>query len=210
MTSGDLRVPRLHVLTDVVTQARWSHAALAAAAAAGGAGVVQVRDKHMDDGALAAVLLDVAAVAGAARVVVNDRLALAHRVAGVHLGVDDASPWEARARLGPDALIGATVNDLARLEALDGAPIDYVGVGAVRATASKGRPVPELGWRGLAALARRSPWPVIAIGGLGVADVIRVADAGAHGLAVIGAVALADDPCAATEALADAVTTAWG
>jgi shikimate 5-dehydrogenase len=103
------------------------------------------------------------------------------------------------------ALIGATVGSLDRLAALAGAPIDYIGVGAVFGTASKGRPVGVLGLDGLAAICAASPWPVVAIGGVTAGSVREVLAAGAWGVAVLGGVVLADDPAAATAAYARAV-----
>jgi thiamine-phosphate pyrophosphorylase len=197
-------VPRLHVLTDVVLQRRWGHAALARAAFAGGADLVQVRQKAGSDAEVAVALREVAALPGRGVVVVDDRVGLAGLVDGVHVGPDDVDPWTARAAC-PGALIGATVGSLDRLAALAGAPIDYIGVGAVFGTASKGRPVGVIGLDGLAAICAASPWPVIAIGGVRPGSVREVLAAGAWGVAVLGGVVLADDPAAATAAYAEAV-----
>lgn len=193
------RVGRLHVLTDPAFPG--GHAALARAAAAGGADVVQLRDKRplatADLLALAAAASR--AVGGDARLIVNDRVdvALAVGAAGVHLGAEDLPPAVARRILGPEALIGATANSLQR--ALDRArePVDYLGVGPVYGTASKARPAPTLGVEGLAAVCAAVSLPVVAIGSILPERVAEVIAAGAHGIAVLSGVAWDPDPAEA-------------
>lgn len=130
------------------------------------------------------------------RLVVNDRvdLALESGAGGVHLGQGDDDPRAAAALLGPRALIGATVHSMAELVALASAPIHYIGVGPVYGSHSKATGLPDLGLDGLAALAAASPWPVVAIGGIGLAQVPEVLAAGAHGVAVISAFCHAEHP----------------
>lgn len=198
-------IPRLHVITDVELQRRRSQLELAAMAARGGADAVQLRDKNATDDALLGEARAMRELGPA--LIIDDRVDLAWQIGahGVHLGPDDAPPAIARASLGPEALIGATVNDLAALQALAGAPIDYIGVGPAWPTGSKQRPRPVLGLDGLAQIAEASPWPVIAIGGITADRVADVLSAGAWGVAVIGAVVLADDPVRATAALREAI-----
>ena len=191
------QVGRLHVITDPPR-----HAALARAAAAGGAEVIQVRDKDAATNTLLGLVHEVqAAITGTgARLIVNDRadVALATGAGGVHLGMHDLDPTTARRILGPPALIGATANDLAAAQRQFDAPVDYLGVGPVFGTTSKRNPAPTLGLDALAAIARRSPVPVIAIGGITPERVADVMDAGAYGVAVLSGVASSDDPRAAT------------
>lgn len=201
-------VPRLHVITDTSLQTRFDHATLARLAAIGGADAIQIRDKQATDAELSAGVLSalhaLAAHGSNAALLIDDRVDLVRQTKahGVHVGPEDAPPAVARAVLGPDAWIGATVNDVGMLRALRGAPIDYIGVGPVFPTASKGARVkPVLGLDGLAALAAASPWPVIAIGGIRLDTVDDLLAAGAWGVAVIGAVCCQPDPAAATAAI---------
>ena len=192
-----LHVPRLHVIVDC--------ASMADVALQGGAPAVQVRIKVRSD---AAVLTEcqrilTSAQATDAMVIVNDRadIALAAGAHGVHGGADDLPVAEMRRLVGPDRIVGSTARDpeTARRHQADGA--SYVGVGPVYTTASKdGLPDP-LGPTGVAKVAAAVEIPVIAIAGITAAQVPELLDAGAHGVAVIGAVAHAADPAAATAEL---------
>lgn len=170
-----------------------------------GAPLVQVRTKAVDDRArLAAATAVVDAARGAgATCLVNDRLdvALAAGADGVHLGADDLPVAVARRLLGPDAIVGATcrnADDARRAEA-DGA--SYLGVGPVYATSTKaGLPEP-MGPRGVAAVAAAVTVPVIAISGVTTDNARAVLDAGAWGVAVVGAVYGSDDPVASLRRL---------
>ena len=137
-------------------------------------------------------------------VVVNDRLdvALAAGADGVHLGRGDLDVAAAR-RIAPDLIIGGTCRNRADVEraAADGA--DYVGFGPVFATTSKtGLPAP-LGPDAVTAAA--GVLPLIAIGGIEAANAPEVIAAGAHGVAVIGAVWRDPDPVSAAKDLVTAV-----
>lgn len=197
------RVGRLHVLTDTRLQSRFSHIALAQMVFSVGADVVQIREKQPDPATFARTIVGVhkARIHPDQHVIINDFVpwvsAGAH---GVHLGAEDMPVAEARATLGPGAIIGATVHSLTELQALKGQAIDYIGVGPVFGTTSKQTGLPPLGLDGLAEICRRSAFPVIAIGNIQLADVAPVMDAGAYGIAVLSGVCLAEDPRAATAA----------
>ncbi|HEY1282531.1 MAG TPA: thiamine phosphate synthase [Acidimicrobiales bacterium] len=191
--------------------------ALARAALEGGAPVIQVRTKGVTDraaGELAAEVAELCAAHGAL-CVVNDRvdLALAAGAGGVHLGADDLPVAAARRIAPPEMLLGGTARnpETATRLAADGA--SYLGVGPVYGTTSKdGLPAP-IGLDGLRAVATAADAagvPVIAIAGITAERVPEVLAAGAHGVAVIGAVAAADDPRRATEALVAAIATSVG
>jgi thiamine-phosphate pyrophosphorylase len=172
-------------------------AALAAEAVAGGATLLQYRDKDLTDAraALARIRAIHAAVAGRAPLLVNDRvdLALAAGVEGVHLGQSDLHPEEARRLLGPRAIIGLTVKTGAQADELYRLPIDYACIGGVFATASKDNPDPPVGLDGLqrivfrARLARGQSLPLGAIAGIDASNAASVIRAGADGVALIGA-----------------------
>lgn len=198
MAHSDRKPGRLHILTDTQIQERWSHAVLAEQAVSGGADTVQFRAKEMD---MRTMIHEAGAVvevcrAGGAIAIINDRvdIALAVRADGVHLGADDMPVALARELLGPDAIIGATVRDGegAIAAARDGA--SYVGLGPVFGTASKKVDHPPLGLEGVERVAHISPIPIIAIAGISLDNAASVIHAGAYGVAVLGAVALADNP----------------
>lgn len=177
-------------------------------AVAGGVRFVQLRDKTATDAHIVDQLVELSAVLdGRALLVVNDRLdaVLAARergarVDGVHLGQGDASVLRAREMLGPDAIIGLTANTLEHLEAVRALPagtIDHLGVGVIHPTSTKPDHPPALGIDGFRAFAAASPLPCVAIGGVGLDDVVALRDAGAAGVALVSALCAADDPRAA-------------
>ena len=204
---------RLHVITDVKVQRRFDPIELARLAAAGGADVVQYREKRAVTTAervrVARAMLR--AIAGSTtRLIVNDRVdvALAAGAHGVHLGADDLDAADARRILGPAAWIGVTVPDaVAAAAAPDVA--DYLGVGPLFGTRSKPARRDALGLAALAAIAAAASRPVVAIGGIDASNAASAVAAGAAGVAVVSAGVAADDPQGVTRDLRDAVDAAF-
>lgn len=187
------------------------------AALAGGVSIVQVREKKMDDAALLALARRLRAVCDAhgALLVVNDRIEVARDAGadGVHLGQEDRPVGEARRILGPSALVGVSTHDAAELDRALADGADYVGVGSVFATATKGRAVPVSGPAALAPLAARAEAagvPAFAIGGITPANVAEVAAAGFRRVAVSAGVLAAESPRAAAAALLAAFAAGRG
>lgn len=202
-------IPRLHVLTP--PELRPGSAAAVEAIVRDGI-AIQVRVKGHDDRDVLdhARTLVTRAHARGATCLVNDRLdlALAAAADGVHLGAGDLPVADAR-RLadacapvgGPPVLVGGTAREPEAARRLVDAGADYLGVGPCYATASKsGLPAPG-GPARVEAVVRAVDVPVIAIGGVTVDRVPALLAAGAHGVAVIGAVWSAPDPAAAVSAL---------
>ncbi|EGJ22135.1 thiamine-phosphate pyrophosphorylase [Cereibacter sphaeroides WS8N] len=179
---------------------------LVAAAVRGGATLVQLRDKQRSDAELIPLARRLVAALDAQGVplIVNDRIevVLASGAAGLHVGQGDLGVAEARRRIGPDRLLGLSVEAPEHLEALPLGIVDYVGAGPVRATASKPDHAPPIGFEGLARLVAAAPVPAVAIGGLGAGDAHAVKAAGAAGMAIVSAIGAAADPEAAARALA--------
>ena len=185
-----------------------------AAAVAGGAGVVQLREKHADTREfldLARALKALLAPSGVP-LLVNDRVdvALAAGADGVHLGQSDMPYEMARAMLGPDALIGLSVETPEQAREAAGLDVDYLGVSPVFATPTKTDAGPAWGLPGLAGLAAWSRHVLVGIGGIGPANAAQVIQAGAHGVAVVSAICAADSPQQAAAALLAAVRAARG
>jgi thiamine-phosphate pyrophosphorylase len=207
---------RLYVLLDAGRTERAALPDLARATVAGGATLLQYRDKRAETRALldtARAIL--AAVDRKVPLLINDRVdvALAAKADGVHLGQDDMTAEDARRLLGPDAIIGVSATREAHVRALAAAAVDYACVGAVFVTTSKDDAETPIGLNGLArlvALARKlSPkLPVGAISGIDGTNASGVIGAGADGIAVISAVSDAPDPMAATRALRSTVDRA--
>ncbi|KAF8066297.1 TH1 [Scenedesmus sp. PABB004] len=203
---------RAYVVTDPACNARAGRTLLdaVAAAVAGGATVVQLREKEIDGGDFveaARAAIKLCRPAGVP-VVINDRVdvALAAGADGVHVGQSDIPARLVRSMLGPGALLGVSVKTPAEAAkaAADGA--DYVGVGAVFPTGTKASEV--VGLAGLEEVCRLSSLPAVAIGGVNAANAAEVIAAGAKGLAVVSAVFAAPDVEAATRELRAAVDAA--
>jgi len=173
---------------------------------AGGALLVQLRAKDLHSGdlvQLARKVLECTTRAGA-QLIINDRADVAQLVgaAGVHLGQEDLPPAAARDILGPRAVIGFSTHNLAQVDAAIAAgAIDYLAYGPVFATTNKRDPDPVQGVAAVRDVRARCPLPLVAIGGITAATLDEVLNAGADAVAVIGAIAKAPDPAAATRAL---------
>lgn len=188
----------LHLITDTTIQGRFSHTQLAAEAFAGGAQYVQYRNKGFNRTRDLPPLKQLAVMARKLGriLIVNDDVDLALEVGagGVHLGIEDGSPQKARERMGPEAVIGATVHNFDELEALRGVNIDYIGVGPVYGTRSKVTGLPDLGLNKLRDICAASPFPVVGIGGITAENALPVYQAGASGIAVLSAFCKAPEP----------------
>lgn len=158
----------------------------------GGAQVVQLRDKGLTARELLTIGEQVRQLTRAAGVplIINDRvdLAIALDADGVHLGQDDIPAPVARRLLGPGKIIGVSAGNVEQaLRAVtDGA--DYLGIGPVYGTTSKTDARLPVGPEMVAAVRRAVKLPVVAIGGISLANLGAVALAGADAIAVISAV----------------------
>ncbi len=162
---------------------------------AGGARLVQYRNKSGTPQQIladAAILTEVfaagdAAVQGNATLVMNDRADLA-ALAGwnaVHLGQDDLPPAAARSVIGPAAIVGlSTHTDEQVLSALAEAP-DYIAVGPVFSTSTKADAAPVVGLEGLRRARSLTQLPIVAIGGITLANARAIFEAGADSIALI-------------------------
>ncbi|HLL28320.1 MAG TPA: thiamine phosphate synthase [Xanthobacteraceae bacterium] len=183
---------------------------LAAAAAKGGATLVQLRDKT---GTTRRSIDEARAIKHALRgtgvpLIINDRadVALAVDAGGIHVGRDDLDPRDARRLLGPRAIIGVSVKSEADIEALPIGAVDYACIGGVFATTSKDNPDRPIGLDGFRRLharlrARAPQLPIGAIAGINETNAAAVIGAGAEGIAVISAVIAAADAEAAARRL---------
>ena len=180
--------------------------ALLRAALSGGADLLQLRDKQLDDDGLIAASRAFRAAADAHGVpfILNDRpdLVAACRADGVHVGQDDLTPSQARAIVGPDAIVGLSTHAPAEFDAGEDEPeVDYLAVGPVYATPTKlGRPAAGLDYVSYAA-ERSSGRPWFAIGGLDAGNLRQVTERGARRIVVVRAIADARDPEAAAREL---------
>lgn len=180
---------------------------VAAAAAAAGAGMVQVRAKDASTADLLRLTLAVAEAVHVARpatrVVVNDRVdvVLAARIRGaevhgVHLGQDDLPAANARALLGPQAIIGLTTGTLELVRRAEKIShlLDYIGAGPFQLTPTKDSGREPLGFEGYQDFLAATRLPIVAIGGITPEDVPGLARAGVAGVALVRTIMAAEDP----------------
>lgn len=184
----------------------------ARAAVAGGATIVQLRDKNADTARMietGRALKTVLAGTGAA-LIVNDDVdaAIAIGAHGLHIGQDDLGARAARERIGPNMILGLSVETEALAAAVDPDIVDYAGIGPVFATATKPDHKQPIGFDGLARLVDVCPVPAVAIGGLKATHVRDVFAAGAGGLAVVSAICGMSDPERAARDIAGAIRRA--
>lgn len=175
------------------------------AAVQGGITCVQLRDKISSDDEFVRWAKPIADVLKARGIplIINDRIEVAQRLKadGVHLGASDR-PWiEARRALGPAAVIGLSVESEEEAAAAESADVDYLGVSAIFATATKMDLKRLWGLKGLRSLRGKSRHPLVAIGGIDATNVSAVFENGADGIAVVSAICAAEDPLLATRTL---------
>lgn len=201
-TEPEKPIGRLHVITDYHLQQKWTHAELAQLAIRGGADSIQFRQKH---GGVRNMLIEARTVRDVCRdastpLIVNDRLDISQAVEaeGIHLGQRDFPIHETRQLFGSDLIIGATATKPKQAVQAYEEGADYIGFGPVFETRSKRNPKSVKGTEVLAQACEAVPIPVIAIGGITRDRVRPVLEAGAHGIAVLSAVATANQPERAT------------
>lgn len=175
------------------------------AAVSGGVTIVQLREKEAPTSDFIALGRRAAEILRPRRIplIINDRVdvALAVLADGVHLGATDMNTADARAILGPKAIIGLTVENEEQAVAADMLDVDYLGVSPIFPTPTKTDTGAAWGIDGLWRLRPLVRKPLVAIGGINAGNAARVLEAGADGLAVVSAICAAPDPEAAAREL---------
>jgi thiamine-phosphate pyrophosphorylase len=183
------------------------------AALAGGVTAVQLRAKALSDRETLSLARAIATRCADRRALflMNDRvdLALAAGAHGVHLGVDDLPIEDARRLLGAGAVIGFSPETDAQAADAGSRGADYLGVGPVFGTTSKSDAGVAIGTETIRRREQLAGIPTIGIGGITSTNAPLVIEAGAVGVAVVGAILRADNPCAATQRLANAINGAF-
>lgn len=183
-----LTLPRLYPITDTRLSGS-SHRQQVERLAAGGARLIQLRDKQASprDFYESAVEAIAAARRLGAQIIINDRLdiAVAARADGVHLGQDDLPVEEARRIVGKGWIIGYSTHTVEQALAAESLAVDYIAIGPVFETSSKENPDPVIGLDLIREIKGRVSRPLVAIGGITLARASQVIEAGADSLAVI-------------------------
>lgn len=188
----------LYVITDAEVSRGRMHQEVVRLALEGGATVIHYRDKNATLRSKLAVggqLRDLTAKHGAA-FIVNDRadVALALKADGVLVGPEDMPPDLLREIVGPDMVIGVSVDDPRDAREAEAAGADYIAARPVFPTRWKTDRRPTMGAKGLARIVGAVKAPVLGVGGINLDNLPEVFRAGAAGPAITNAVIGADDP----------------
>lgn len=164
----------------------------------GGITMVQLREKTADTRTFLAraIALRECLRGTGVPLIINDRvdIALAAHADGVHLGQTDMPVTIARQLLGPDKIIGLSVESLAQVEEANTLDVDYIGISPVFATPTKTDTHTPFGLEGTRQAVALSKHPTIGIGGINVANIAAVRATGLDGVAVVSAIMSAPDP----------------
>ncbi len=218
--------PELYFITDTAMcqAAGRSVAETAALAVEGGAGLIQVRDKHASEEVFDELARGVVTAVEDARsrlgidydvpVFLDDRVASAKRLRAdgldvhIHVGQTDEPVADVRAALGPEPLIGLSASNEDEIAAgtATGA-VDLFGVGPVWDTQTKDTQRASLGPKRIRELAAASALPIVAIGGIKASNAGQLRGSGAIGICVVSGICSADDPRAAVQQIRSAFTS---
>ena len=170
----------------------------------GGATMVQLREKHLDE---ASFLAEAEAFVSLCRrkgaiSIINDNVEIAVKTGadGVHVGQSDLEAGRVRALLGPDKLIGVSAHNVEEALAAQAAGADYLGTGAAFVTGTKtdAKPISQDTIRAICAAV---DIPVVAIGGITRENILELEGCGLDGVAVVSALFAQENVKAAAEEL---------
>ena len=192
----DRQAMRLYAVTDRTWVGRQTLPEQVEAALKGGATCVQLREKELDG---AALLEEAKVLAALCRrygvpLIINDNVevALASGADGVHVGQDDLTVEQVRRLAGDRLIVGVSAHSVEQALAAQAGGADYLGVGAVFATATKSD-AHVLPRETLAEICRAVDIPVVAIGGIGEDNLLQLAGTGVDGAALVSAIFSAPD-----------------
>lgn len=196
----------LYLVTDEVERCRYGLVETVRRAVEGGVTLVQYRSEKLTYEEQKAQVLPLQQYLRSVGVplIINDNVALAVEIdaEGIHIGQDDMPVAEARALIGSDKILGLTVTTAEQMASVNTELVDYIGCGPVFPTITKNDAPPPMGVEGWAELAKLSPLPIVAIGGLNAERTAAIRATGlAAGVAVVSAICAAENPTAAAQQL---------
>lgn len=200
---------KLYLVTDRPLSLGRSLEEIVGEAVAGGATMVQLREKEAPTGEFVALARRLKALLAPLGIplIINDRVdvALAADADGVHIGQSDMAYEDTRRLLGAEKIIGLSVENFEDLERANSLDVDYIGISPVYGTPTKSDTATPFGLEGLREAVRRSVHPTVAIGGMNASTIGEVMMAGADGVAVVSAICSAPSPRKAAEELKEIV-----
>mgnify|MGYP005834506641 CR=1 FL=1 len=137
------------------------------------------------------------------RLIINDHVdvALAMDADGVHVGQKDLPVEKVRELVGPDKIVGLSINTMDEMRAVDPTIVDYVGIGPIFTTTTKKDAAAPVGLEGFQKLSLASPVPCVAIGSVKADHIPALVKAKADGIAVVSAICGQPSPYEATREL---------
>ncbi|MFY9609274.1 MAG: thiamine phosphate synthase [Blastocatellia bacterium] len=188
--------PRIYPITDERLSGL-SHAEQVERLAAGGATLIQLREKVASPREFYNAALEAmkAARRVGVQIIINDRvdIAMAVDADGVHLGQGDVPPDHARRLLGENRIVGFSTHSVKQALEADSAPVDYIAIGPVFQTSTKENPEAIVGLEAIAAIKSQASKPLVGIGGITLSRARSVIEAGADSVAVISDLISASD-----------------
>ena len=204
---------RLYAVTDQAWVGRQTLLEQIEDALKGGATIVQLREKNMDEEAFVEEAIAVRNLCRKYNVplIINDNVdvALKSRADGVHVGIEDTPVEEIRKRVPADFIIGATCKTIGQAKAAEAAGADYIGVGAVFPSRTKTSAV-RITNEQLREIVSSVAIPAVAIGGICCENVCEMKGSSVSGIAVVSAIFAAEDIEKATALLKERVTAVIG
>ncbi len=196
----------LYLVTDEVGRCRYGLVETVRRAVEGGVTLVQYRSEKLTHDEQKAQVLPLQQYLRSVGVplIINDNVALAVEIdaEGIHIGQDDMPVAQARTLIGPDKILGLTVTTPEQMADVDTALVDYIGCGPVFPTITKDDAPPPMGVEGWAELAKLSPLPIVAIGGLNAERTAAIRATGlAAGVAIVSAICAAENPTTTAQQL---------
>jgi thiamine-phosphate pyrophosphorylase len=196
---------KLYLVTDRELSLGRSLEEVVSEAVKGGVTVVQLREKDASTGEFIELARRLMTLLKPLRIplIINDRVdvALAADADGVHIGQSDMSYEDARRLLGPDKIIGLSVENFKDIEAANALDVDYIGISPVYGTPTKTDTAEPFGLEGLCKAVQMSVHPTVAIGGMNASTIAEVMAAGTDGVAVVSAICSAENIRKATSDL---------
>lgn len=188
---------RLYLVTDRDLSLGRSLENVVSEAVAGGVTIVQLREKDASTGEFVSLASRLMKLLKPLNIplIINDRVdvALAVDADGVHIGQSDMRYEDARRLLGPDKIIGLSVESFEDIEIANHLDVDYIGISPVYGTPTKTDTAEPFGLEGLRKAVEMSVHPTVAIGGMNASTIGDVIEAGADGVAVVSAICSAQN-----------------
>ena len=170
----------------------------------GGVTVVQLREKNLDEESFLIEAIQIQNLCRKYNIpfIINDNVEISRKINadGVHVGQSDMKAGNVREILGEDKILGVSVQTVEQALLAEKEGADYLGVGAVFPTGSKADAY-EVSHETLKAICEAVSIPVVAIGGIGVSNILKLTGTGICGVAVISAIFAAENIQKATTEL---------